>query len=80
MACSTDGRVSVMRHLKFLVLAVLLCCSAPLAAQQLTNPPNGALNQIVARVASREKQEMAMIRRHSPLVETYIQKVKSRRK
>jgi hypothetical protein len=65
-----------MRTLKLLVLA-LLFCSAPLAAQQQTVPSNGALDQIVSKVTSREKQEMAMIRQHSPLVETYIQKVKN---
>ena len=64
-----------MRALKFLVVAVLFC-SAPLAAQQQPLTPVGALDQVVAKVTSREKQEMAMIRQHSPLVETYIQKVK----
>ena len=38
--------------------------------------PGGALDQVVSKVTSREKQEMAMIRQHSPLVETYIQKVR----
>jgi hypothetical protein len=65
-----------MRNLNLVVLAVLFS-SAPLAAQQQSIPSNGALNQIVARVSGREKQEMAMIRQHSPLVETYIQKVKN---
>ena len=64
-----------MRSLKFLVVAVVFC-SAPLAAQQQSLPPVGALDQIVSKVASREAQEMAMIRQHSPLVETYIQKVR----
>jgi len=65
-----------MRNLNLVVLAVLFS-SLPLAAQQQSIPSNGALNQIVARVSGREKQEMAMIRQHSPLVETYIQKVKN---
>ncbi len=64
-----------MRTLKFLILAVMFC-SAPLAAQQQSLPPVGALDQVVSKVTSREKQEMAMIRQHSPLVETYIQKVR----
>ncbi len=64
-----------MRTLKLLFLAVVFC-SAPLAAQEKSLQPVGALDQIVSKVAAREKQEMAMIRQHSPLVETYIQKVK----
>ena len=65
-----------MRTFKLLVVAVLFC-SAPLAAQQQSVLSNGALEQIVSKVTSREKQEMAMIRQHSPLVETYIQKVRN---
>ena len=67
--------MSAMRILKFFVLAVVLS-SAPLFAQQQPPPAAGALGQIVSRVASRETQEMAMIRQHAPLVETYIQKVR----
>jgi hypothetical protein len=66
--------MSAMHTLKFLVLAVVLS-SAPLFAQQ-PPPAAGALGQIVSRVASRETQEMAMIRQHAPLVETYIQRVR----
>ena len=65
-----------MRNLIFLVVAVVFC-SAPLAAQtQSSLPPVGALDQVVSKVVSREQQEMKMIRTHSPLVETYIQKVR----
>jgi hypothetical protein len=67
--------MSVMRTLKYLVLAVVFC-SAPLAAQDQSLAPVGALDQVVSKVTSREKQEMQMIREHSPLVETYIQKVR----
>ena len=68
--------MSAMRTLKFLVLAAVLY-SAPLAAQQQQSlPPVGALDQVVSKVATRETQEMAMIRQHAPLVETYIQKVR----
>src|ERR1700688_4025816 len=67
--------MSVMRILNFLVVAVVFC-SAPLAAQVQSRPPVGALDQVVSKVTSRETQEMAMIRQHSPLVETYIQKVR----
>jgi hypothetical protein len=69
------GGMSAMRTLKFLALAAVFC-SAPLAAQQQSLPPVGALDQVVSKVTSRENQEMAMIRQHSPLVETYIQKVR----
>src|SRR5579864_1415713 len=67
--------MSAMRILKFLVLAVVFC-SVPLAAQGQSLAPGGALDQVVSKVTSREKQEMQMIRQHSPLVETYIQKVR----
>ncbi|HEV7966561.1 MAG TPA: hypothetical protein VGP19_03260 [Candidatus Acidoferrales bacterium] len=64
-----------MRTLKFLFVAVVFS-SAPLAAQQQSLPSTGALDQVVSKVTSRETQELAMIRQHSPLVETYIQKVR----
>jgi hypothetical protein len=64
-----------MHTSKFLVLAVVFC-SATLAAQEKSLPPVGALDQVVSKVIFREKQEMQMIRQHSPLVETYIQKVR----
>jgi hypothetical protein len=67
--------MSNMRTWASLIVAVVFC-SAPLAAQQRAVPPSGALEQIISKVTSREKQEMQMIRQHSPLVETYIQKVK----
>jgi hypothetical protein len=67
--------MNAMRTLKFLVVAVVFY-STPLAAQQQSLPPVGALDQVVSKVTSREAQEMAMIRQHSPLVETYIQKVR----
>ncbi len=69
----------VMRILKFLPLVVVFCSApltAPLFAQEQPFAPGGALDQAVSKVVSREKQEMAMIREHSPLVETYIQKVR----
>ncbi len=59
-----------------LLFAVLVFSNASFAAQQASLPPVGALDQVVSKVASREKQEMQMIREHAPLVETYIQKVR----
>ena len=64
-----------MRTWKLLVLAVVLC-SAPLAAQVQSPPSTGALDIVVSKVSAREKQEIEMVRKHSPLVETYIQKVR----
>ncbi len=66
--------MSAMRSLR-LVLAVVFC-ALPLAAQQQPIAPVGALDQVLAKMASREKQEMASIQQRSPLVETYIQKVR----
>lgn len=68
-----------MRSLKFLFVGVVFY-SAPLAAQQAVIPSDGPVDQVVSRVTSRENQEMEMIRQHSPLVETYIQKARIREK
>jgi hypothetical protein len=64
-----------MRSLKMLVLAAALC-SSPLFAQTQPAAPEGAMEQILSKVVSRETQEISMVRQHSPLVETYIQKVR----
>src|SRR5665213_798362 len=64
-----------MRTFGLLFVVFMVCC-APLVAQETSRPAEGALDQVVSRVTTREKQEMEMIRTHSPLVETYIQKVK----
>ena len=64
-----------MRISKLLFFAVVFCF-APLFAQAQAPAATGALDQVISKVSSREKQEMAMIRTHSPLVETYIQKVR----
>ena len=62
-----------MRTIKFAILVGMLCV-VPLAAQpqQSTN----AFNDVVSKVIARENQEMGVIRQRSPLVETYIQKVR----
>src|SRR5216684_1056945 len=67
--------MSVMRIWKFLFLAVVFS-SAPIFAQEQTAPASGALGQVISKVSARERQELQMIRQHSPLVETYIQKVR----
>ncbi len=68
-----------MRTWKFLAWVVVFCSAplaAPLFAQVQPAPASGLLDQVIAKVTAREKQEMQMIRGHSPLVETYIQKVR----
>ena len=64
-----------MRSMKLLVVAALFC-SIALAARAQSPAPAGSLDQILSRITSREAQEMQLIRQHSPLVETYIQKVR----
>ena len=64
-----------MRISKCLAMA-LVFFAAPLLAQESAAPAPGALDQVISKVSNREKQEMQMIRQHSPLVETYIQKVR----
>ena len=64
-----------MREVKFVVFA-LLFCTAPLLAQDHAVQPDPALDGIVSKVIARENQEMEMIRQRSPMVETYVQKVK----
>jgi len=64
-----------MRTIKLLILAGVFC-AAPLAAQEHAPQPVRAVDQVVSKVIARENQEMAMIRQRSPMVETYIQKVK----
>jgi outer membrane lipoprotein-sorting protein len=66
---------SIMRSVRFLALAAVFC-STPIAAQAQLPASAGTLDQILSKIASRETQEMQLIRKHSPLVETYIQKVR----
>jgi hypothetical protein len=61
-----------MRTLMGLLLALAIC-TAPLAAQD--QQLSGALGQVVAKMIARENQEMEIVRKYSPLVETYIQRV-----
>ena len=43
----------------------------------VNRPPSAAVQQTVAKIVSRENEEMKVIRQYSPLVETYIQRVKT---
>jgi hypothetical protein len=65
-----------MRTLRGLVL-LMAVCAAPLAAQGQELP--GALDQVVTRIITRENQEMEVVRKYSPLVETYIQRVSNKK-
>ena len=46
------------------------------AAQRNLLLPQARLDQTVSKITSREAQEIQLIRKHAPLVETYIQKVR----
>jgi hypothetical protein len=52
-----------------ILLIVLLFGSMPLFAQQ----PESALDQVLDRIVAQEKEEVQLIRSHTPLVETYVQ-------
>ena len=64
-----------MRALKFALL-ITIFTAGPLLAQD--QPLSSALNGAVAKIVARENQEMEIIRQRSPLVETYIQKVRNK--
>ncbi|HET9400124.1 MAG TPA: M48 family metalloprotease [Candidatus Acidoferrales bacterium] len=71
-----------MRKLKLMALFFALsggvvCAQNPPAANPAADQQNSALNQAIDKIISREGQEMASIRRYSPLVETYIQEAKA---
>lgn len=72
-----------MRKLSLAAAAFALCgaavCAqnAPESANPQNDQQNSALNQAIDKIVSREAQEMAAIRRFSPLVETYIQEAKA---
>ncbi|HEV2523474.1 MAG TPA: hypothetical protein VGT24_13930 [Candidatus Acidoferrales bacterium] len=65
-----------MRIFRFLILAAVFS-AAPLSAQGQALAPTGALDHLLARVIGREKQEMDLIRQRSPIVETYIQRIRA---
>jgi hypothetical protein len=62
-----------MRFMSFAVL-IAMFSAIPLAAQE--HKPNDAIDEVVSKVIARENQEMTMIRQRSPIVETYVQKIK----
>ena len=62
-----------MRNVTFAILIALVCI-VPLSGQE--KQTTGALDEVVSKVIARENQEMGVIRQHSPIVETYIQKIK----
>jgi hypothetical protein len=69
-----------MRTLKIAVIAVAIAVGPVLAAgaQQDQAPQgSGVLGQIVDKIVAREQQEMGTIRQYSPLVETYIQNMRT---
>ena len=70
--CMNHGG-NVMRLATSAIL-VGIFCAAPLSAQDLQPP--GALSVVVSKVIARENAEMNTIRQRSPIVETYVQKVR----
>jgi hypothetical protein len=70
-----------MRTMMSLLMALAIC-APPLAAQDLQSQdqqPSHILAQIVGKIIERENQEMEIIRKYSPLVETYVQKVSNKK-
>jgi len=59
-----------------MIVLALLFCAAPLAAQEYPTKPDVAPPGAIPKIIARENQEMEMIRKRSPMVETYIQRVK----
>jgi hypothetical protein len=70
-----------MRPIMSLLMALAICVP-PLAAQDLQSQDQQSshiLAQIVDKIVEREHQEMEIIRKYSPLVETYVQKVSNKK-
>jgi DNA-directed RNA polymerase specialized sigma subunit len=70
-----------MRAIMSLLMALAICVP-PLAAQDLQSQDQQSshiLAQIVDKIVEREHQEMEVIRKYSPLVETYVQKVSNKK-
>lgn len=66
---------SGMHKLRIVLFLVAFCAlSSAVYAQQPASP---VTQQAIARIVARENEEMKAIRQYSPLVETYIQKVKT---
>ena len=66
----------MIRGRKFVVFGAFFLFCSPLVAQNQPVRPDPVLNGVISKIIARENQEMAIIRQHSPLVETYIQKVR----
>jgi hypothetical protein len=68
-----------MRTLKaVLIILALFVVAAPAAfGQQQQNQNNDVLNQVIDKIIAREKVEMETVRQFSPLVETYIQNLRT---
>jgi hypothetical protein len=70
-----------MRAIMSLLMALAICVP-PLAAQDVQSQDQQSshiLAQIVDKIVEREHQEMEIIRKYSPLVETYVQKVSNKK-
>src|SRR5712675_1795045 len=82
--CSSSrftGEQKIMRAMLTLLMALAICVP-PLAAQDQQSQDqlsSRILAQIVGKIIERENQEMEIIRKYSPLVETYVQKVSNKK-
>ena len=64
-----------MRKLRCVLFLALFCALSVGARGQ--QPSSPAVQQTVAKIVSRENEEMKVIRQYSPVVETYIQRAKT---
>jgi len=64
-----------MRKLRCVLFLALFCVLSVGARGQ--QPSSPAVQQTVAKIVSRENEEMKLIRQYSPVVETYIQRAKT---
>jgi hypothetical protein len=61
----------------FAVASFFLFSAFSLSAQTQPVRPDPVLDGVIAKIITRENQEMTLIRQRSPVVETYIQKARS---
>src|SRR5580698_4080446 len=62
---------------RFFAAMILASALAGIAAAQTTSNPVTTVAQAIDRIVARENDENAVIRRYSPIVETYVQDMKA---
>ena len=58
-------------------VSLVVACLALSAGAYAQQKPTPAIQQVIARIVTRETEEMQTIRKYSPIVETYIQRAKT---